>query len=35
MKNSGEYWQIIIVNTGVYAILWASESGLQTVSIRG
>ena len=33
MKNSGELWRIILVNTGVYAILWASDSGLQTVPI--
>ena len=35
MKNTGEYWRVILVNTGVYAILWASESGLQTVSVCG
>ena len=35
MKNSDELARISLVNTGVYAILLASESGLQTVSIRG
>ena len=35
MKNSDELWRIILVNTGVYAILLVSESSLQTVSICG
>jgi hypothetical protein len=35
MKNSDELARISIVNAGVSAILWASDSGLQTVSIRG
>jgi len=26
MKNSGEYWRIILDFTGVYAIILASES---------
>jgi hypothetical protein len=34
MKNSDELKRINLVNTGVSAILLASDSGLQTVSIR-
>jgi hypothetical protein len=35
MKNSDELKRINPVNTGVSAILLASDSGLQTVSICG
>jgi hypothetical protein len=35
MKNSGEEWRIYLDFTRVFAILWASDSSLQTVSIRG
>jgi hypothetical protein len=34
-KNSGEQWRIYIEFTMDFAILWASESGLQTVAICG
>ncbi len=35
MKNSDELERIFLVNTGVFAILWASELDIQTVFIRG
>ena len=35
MKNSDELARIPFVNTGFFAILGASGTGLQTVSIRG
>ena len=35
MKNSDELARINLVNTGVSAILLASETSLQIVSIRG
>jgi len=35
MKNSDELARISFVNTGVFAILGASGSGFQTVSICG
>jgi hypothetical protein len=34
-NNSGKQWRIYIEFTMVFAILWASDSSLQTVSIRG
>jgi hypothetical protein len=34
-KNSGEQWRIYIEFTMGFAILWASDSSLQTVPFRG